>query len=392
MNKIENIYYFFSNVKFLPNDFFNELFSQDGIDVNTTDKNPSLKNKIKTHSPGKKFNYKHKKTSFTFESYIRSMNKEDTVYEVKITFYYKENKRRAAEAFSQLIQEINSSKKSQFYMAPIKDSLSTYLSESLFSELALYEHGLRALILAMYIPIYTDSWTQRLNESVGKDLSIKGNSKEKLEKALEELDLSELETVFFQPHLGIDNNNYDERFNIENLESLQREALIKIIKYNKPLSLWEKEINKYVDIHGPQDRMIRIRNLRNRIAHNKTFSYNNYLNLKKELNSMNAKINEALEKILQERNSKVVIENMNSVNNSLNESMRSIYESTKEISKSMEKIREVIKENIPLENLTKISKIFSESIPKNYFEKIKNNASEWYISPEVNDDEDNLDH
>lgn len=395
MKNIENTYYFFSLDKFEPKSFFTDLFSENKTEVDKTSVN-SLNTIINIPLNNQIFQYEHNNISYEWECSINKMNTDKTVYEIKINFFYPDKKEKAAEAFSQLIQCIQKYKKNQFNMVSIKDSLSIYFSQKLFSSLAMYEHSLRALILAIFVPIYKVTWPQELNASVGEKIPVKGNTKEKLEKTLEELDLNELETIFFESHLTINSKNYNEKFNITNLDELTQEELIQLIKHNQPLSLWEQQINKYVDIENPKVRMVNIRNLRNRIAHNKTFSHKNYINLKEELNYMSKKINEATEKIITNISKNITLEAMASINDSYSDVLRnlniSIIDSTRELAQSMSELRGSIQTNIPLKELATITRSISATIPESYLNDIKSLAKTLFLSSEEEDDDEITDN
>lgn len=395
MKSIENTYYFFSIDKFEPRAFFKNLFSDKRKENVVTTSDDSSNGKIKININNQIFNYEYNKKIYHWECFVKKMNTDKTVYEIKINFFYKDKKEKAAEAFSQLIQTIKQHKKNQFNMVPIKDSLSIYFSQKSFSSLAMYEHSLRALILAIFVPIYKDSWPQKLNASVGEKLSIKGNAKDKLEKTLEELDLSDLENIFFESHLAINNKNYNEKFNINNLDELTQEDLVEMIKYNQPLSLWEQQISKYADIKNLKETMANIRNLRNRIAHNKTFSYKNYTQLKTDLNYMSNKINEATEKILKNLDNNITFETLISIGKSYSDMVSnlntSFSEVAKEVSKSLYGVGKLIQVSVPLKELAKATSIIVASVPDWYLNDKKYLPTSLFSPNEEGDDEEKED-
>ncbi|MFD2657695.1 Swt1 family HEPN domain-containing protein [Gracilibacillus thailandensis] len=307
MKCFENIYYFYGSTKINPNQFLQELFSKEQESENTKAETKSSDIIIDLNQEHD-FSFQYKKHNYKCTYYCKNVDVEKEVFKVSISLKYDSNKEQAAHAFSQLIRTIQQCKKGNFNMIPVKDELSTYYSERLYGKLAFYERSLRALITAIFIPVYKESWPQELTPSIGQDILKKKSKKERLEKALEELDLYQLELIFFDDELSINKNNYDEEFEVNNIETLSRDQLINKIRQNRPLSLWDQEISKYVSIDQAADRMKDIRDLRNRIAHNKTFTDKNYYALKRELNYIIPKINAAEDKILNEHNRKITFQ------------------------------------------------------------------------------------
>ncbi|MBS4203445.1 HEPN domain-containing protein [Lederbergia citrea] len=305
MKQFENVYYFFSNVQLNPSKFFRDTFiKRTEAPIKSNDSNTPRLLVIDVENTINNFTFTFKDLVYNCSYSYKSLDPEKTVFKVTIVLSYTSRKEQAGHAFSELIRTIKVNKKSDFNMTPIIDSLSTYYSERLYGKLAFYERSMRSLITAIFIPIYKDSWAEKLEDSLGKE--IKGNKKELLEGALETLDLNDLESIFFDKKLNIDVDNYDSKFEVQKVDSLPKEELVNIIKGNRPRSLWEKEISKYAIIDNAQERMKRIRELRNKIAHNKTFTDRNFNNLQKELDFIIPKLNEAEVKILSVRDTEVL--------------------------------------------------------------------------------------
>ncbi|WP_054859154.1 Swt1 family HEPN domain-containing protein [Gracilibacillus sp. JCM 18860] len=307
MKQFENIYYFFGSEKLDPDQFIKDVFMKN-TETPKTETDPKVFQKIiiNVDSRQKGFIYNYNKIDYEFLYSCHKVKFDETVYRVTMTLKYTNNKERAAYAFSKLINDIKRAKEDKFNMILIKDSLSIYYTKRLYSKLALYERSIRALITAIFIPAYKDTWTEKLKDSLDKD--IKGNKRERLELALEELDLSDFESILFDQRLNINVENYYMVFELQKIEFLTKEELISIILENKPISLWDKQISKYATIENAEKRMQKIRDLRNKIAHNKTFTDRNYRNLKEELNYIIPKINEAEMKILKSHDRETIIQ------------------------------------------------------------------------------------
>lgn len=370
MGKFENVYYILGETELNLNNFFKDIFSEkEDTESESTNSNTAMPLTIDVldiDNTNKDFTFKFKGMDYSCSYLYKSLDSEKRVFKVNIILNYLSRKEQAAYAFSELIQTIKTKKKNDFNMTVIKDSLSTYYSERLYSKLALYERSMRALITSIFIPIHKDSWADALQDSLGKE--IKGNKKQLLEGALEELDLFDLESIFFDRILSINVENYEKSFQIDNIESLSKEELVEMIKLNRPISLWEKEIARYAFIDDAQIRMRKIRDLRNKIAHNKNFTRKNFNNLKKELDYIIPKLNEAENKILNARDI-----------STLNETLELVAEKFAALGtklylpylKEIERIGTYIKQAIPKEFTNMVNHISTVYSPKFYFEDKK---------------------
>lgn len=360
VRSFENVYYFLSNDKLNLSDFFRDTFKQKHDSQSQNKPTSSQTSKplvIDVENPTRKFTFNFKGMNYQCSYCYKKIDLEEKVFKVNISLNYTSRKERAAYAFSDLIRTIHFNKKSDFNMIIINDSLSTYYSKRLYSKLAFYERSMRALISAIFIPVFKDSWATELQDVLGKE--IKGNKKEILEGALEKLDLSDLESIFFDEKLYLSVDNYDSKFKLEKIDELSKEKLVKIIKQNRPISLWEKEISKYAFISNAQERMKRVRGLRNKIAHNKSFSDKNFNNLKKELNFITPKLNEAEDKILDVHDTETLNQTLKRMAERIGELQLNL-NINKPYLKALDKVVSTIKETIP-KNMIQILSAYSPS-------------------------------
>ncbi|MFD1416271.1 hypothetical protein [Oceanobacillus jeddahense] len=297
MKEFENVYYLYGSESFDMKKFLNGLLMKD-----IQENEPDARNGIVIELDNTKNNFTHTygKRNYRCNFSMQSLSSEEEVFKFSISLKYSTKKETAAFAFSDLIRYIQKNKKNQFYMVAIKDSLSLYYSERVYGRLSNYERKMRALILAIFIPAYNKSWVKELKNVTTEETSKKLQENSMLEKALENLDLNNLEEIFFELNFNVDKNNYDEKFDVINIENLTKEDLVAIIKKNKPVSFWDKYISRYVTIDNARHRMNKIRNQRNRVAHHKTFSDRNFKELKNELDCFILKLSEAESKIIEE--------------------------------------------------------------------------------------------
>ncbi len=365
LKRFENVYYFFGNTELDPNKFLNEIFIKEAENpIKSTDQNTPRPIVIGLEKTINRFTFTFKELDYNCYYFYQRLDPEKTVFKVSIVLNYTSRKEQAAHAFSELVRTIKIKKKSEFNMAVIKDSLSTYYSERLYSRLAFYERSMRALITAIFIPVYKNSWAEKLKDSWGGDIKGKGNKKELLEGMLETLDLSDLESIFFDEKLNVSVDNYDSEFGVHNIESLTKEELVKIIIHNRPVSLWEKEISKYAFINNAQKRMAKIREMRNIIAHNKSFTDKNFKTLKKELDFIIPKLNEAEDKILNEHDTQVLNETLKRIGGRIAELNLKIHiPALKEKFKALAKINTSIKQTFSKEMLN-----ITKQLPKVHFD------------------------
>src|SRR5690606_4527689 len=88
---------------------------------------------------------------------------------------------------------------------------------------------MRSLITAIFIPNYNDAWAENLADLLKEDKKLgKKKSKEFIESVLEELDLSDLESIFFDRKMDIKEDNYDKK-----LKELKKELDFIIPKLNE---------------------------------------------------------------------------------------------------------------------------------------------------------------
>jgi len=302
--EFRNEYYFLARYELLPSQFLKELFKE-----NSREKINSKGQIIETSEFLKEFTYEYKSLIYSCSYEINTLQDDnDKTYKVILRLNYRNNKEKAAEVFSSVVGKLQSNKKNKFYILTIKDDLTMYFSDRLNRMLNEYEWALRSLILTIFLPFYGKNWTKEINNITKK---IKKTEQDKtIESALEELDLVDLEDIFFTKQTKLNEKNYNERL-LNNIDKKTKNEIIDIVEENKPRSLWDRTLSKYVLIKEPHDKMTRIRHFRNKLAHNKQFSSNDFKLSQGLLSEVTPKIRELEEKLISDRNNKRNIQIMN---------------------------------------------------------------------------------
>lgn len=240
--------------------------------------------------------YKDKTYKAFYKTYYgNAKNRKDAGFYLDIKIDYQNNKRKYADILSTIIQDLKIAKRTDFYLVVLNDELSRYFAEISYRSLSIYERKLRKLLLVITAPAGGENWSNNLGES---NTVVNSTGKSSIEQGLEELDLSEYESLFFDIVVNFNEDNYDRKFKLENLNQLSKSDIIQIIRTNKPESFWNKYIQKYIQIDNIAVRMKNIRKQRNKIAHNKYFSSEDQKRFSKDVNYITRKIDEAIEEII----------------------------------------------------------------------------------------------
>ncbi|WP_270790252.1 hypothetical protein [Enterococcus diestrammenae] len=218
-----------------------------------------------------------------------------TYFEIKIE--YDNNKMEAVSALSNVLCQLAVLKKNEFYLHVLDDSVSQYYREIAYKHTSKYEKKLRELLSVIFVPKSGKDW---INDISHLSSTIKPNAKNMIERGLEELDLSQLEEIFFGKVTSVTLEEYEKLFDVENIDNYSLEDLKKLINDNRPRSIWEEYIEDYISISDIETRMITIRKQRNKIAHVKYFSGEDYKTFRKDVAYLTKKVDEAINDIMSE--------------------------------------------------------------------------------------------
>lgn len=110
--------------------------------------------------------YKDKKYKASYKTYYgNAKNRKDAGFYLDIKINYQNNKRKYADVFSSVIQELKISKRADFYLVVLNDELSRYFAEISYRSLSIYERRLRQLLLVITAPIDGKNWSANLRNN-----------------------------------------------------------------------------------------------------------------------------------------------------------------------------------------------------------------------------------
>lgn len=193
--------------------------------------------------------------------------------------------------------------KQQKYYHSIRDydGISESFCKRLYPKYAEFERKLRSLVLFILTKAYGSNWQR---ETVSKELLsvLKENAQGSvsLNETLENMDLATLETYLFEKRHVDYPTIINEKLSAKNLEELEKEEICTIVEEIRPTSLWERHFEKF----GSQETWMRkikeIHDTRNKVAHHKTLSIDEFTTINRKLNSVNGDLTNAIEGIREE--------------------------------------------------------------------------------------------
>lgn len=283
MKKIVIEYLFIKNSGYNnPNEFFKEKFKLKNGGTKTDDE------KHKFDFPHFIFSHGRKEYRISYDS--KKINEE--VYHLKISTFYDKNKEKHVSCLDDLNKQIDFEKKDFFNLVCLRNDVSSYYATKIFKDLNRYETSMRALISVILIPRFKHEWYEEIIHK-HPDFKVKGNKKQLIEKYLEELNLGDLEIILFKRFNFHNDELFDNELSEENLAKLNTEDLVCYINKFRPTTLWDMYFDN-IKIENLQQRMKKINQLRNKVAHNKTFTKKNFDDLKAELDYTIIKIDTAI--------------------------------------------------------------------------------------------------
>lgn len=241
------------------------------------------------------FDYEYKNNNYSGEyllSYKNLKEKTDEHLYLEVKLFYK-NKSQGMSALSEIVQNLRNRINKYFYMISLEDSVSKYYNQLAYKYTSEYERKIRKLILLILVPEYKSEWVGQLEE-----ISKKKKAKQTIEQGLQELDLSDLENILFDKKHNVNEKTYEEIFNIEKLKELNKHEILNIVKENSPKSFWQRYLGNYIKSDDLESKMSEIRKERNKVAHHKYFSEIQYKQLKKDINYVNRKIDQAIDLVI----------------------------------------------------------------------------------------------
>lgn len=188
----------------------------------------------------------------------------------------------------------------QKYFEVIKDydGISEYFCCKLFPQYAVFERRIRRLILQVLIKAFGSSWREKTFSQEEIDaMKERARGKLSLSATLEQMDLASLEKYLFEKREVAYQNVVKETIDADQAEKMSKQELYDIIEQLKPYSLWGKYFSSIGDEDVWRQKIESIHDVRNKIAHQKTVTQEEYIATKKSLNELNKMLTKAVDSI-----------------------------------------------------------------------------------------------
>ncbi len=176
-----------------------------------------------------------------------------------------------------------------------------YHSKRLYPKYAEFERKLRSLVLFILTKAYGSNWqTETVSDEMLAVLQEKAHGRVSLNEILENMDLATLETYLFEERHVDYPGIINEKLSAKHLEELEKEEICAIIEKMRPTSLWERHFEKFGKQETWKKKIIDIHSTRNKVAHQKTISFEEFTTINRKLNGVNRDLSNAIEGIREE--------------------------------------------------------------------------------------------
>lgn len=160
---------------------------------------------------------------------------------------------------------------------------------------------MRSLVLFILTKAYGSNWQKEtVSEELLSVLKENAHGNVSLNETLENMDLATLEKYLFEKRHVDYPAVLEEKLSSKNLEDLEKEDICMIIEEMRPTSLWERHFEKYGSQDTWMSKIKEIHDTRNKVAHHKTISINEFMMISKKLNSIIRDLSNAIEGIGEE--------------------------------------------------------------------------------------------
>lgn len=338
----------------------------------------------------------------------RFSNKQNNVYRLYIEFHASPAKE--AEVLNEVNKKLNGPEiKKDYNLIVAYDEVSEYYCGKISEKFGKSERLLRELIFLIMIKTFGAEWGKKTiaKEMLDKVKESAGglNEAQIVETVLYEMTIAQLEDYLFKPYSGLEKNpELEEEFNKVDIDELSEIEKANWLKIMQKRSLWEDYFVDYgLDMESMQQNLETIRKYRNKVAHNKKFSKEDYDYSREVLNGFNKTLSAAISDIEERDFAKtdwrVSYKNMvNTISSMMSIISEEMQESLNELSKGMtecmtemiKSVNDSLKQMIPTSTQNAIKQIQEthEEMVKQFGQSLK------YISQqskprmlEKNDDE-----
>lgn len=202
---------------------------------------------------------------------------------------------KEAEVLSEVGRRLNISKsRKEFYVAAAYDGVSEYYCEKISGTFFRCERLVRELVLTVLTKTFGAAWVDKsliksVREKIEDRFKDKGgiNDSGFIERMLEELTLYQLEDFLFEPHNGLErNSDLEKEFNELDISVMSDQEKENWLGFFQKTPLWDDYFAKYdLGITDMRHKLAEMRDYRNKVAHSKKFTKEDYELCKESLGS-----------------------------------------------------------------------------------------------------------
>ena len=186
-----------------------------------------------------------------------------------------------------------------YYITKTYDEASHSFCCRTMSHFGKFERRLRELIYLTIIKLFGAEWFDKTFEkSLQNELKGKSgiNKNDLIENALEELSYEQLKSYLFKEVQLISVKDLlDNELSPKTICNLSKEEIISHINSLRPITLWEHFFGNYRELSSVKEDIEYLQEYRNKVMHHKTFTFDEFISVKKRLNKVNKKLEKAIE-------------------------------------------------------------------------------------------------
>lgn len=181
------------------------------------------------------------------------------------------------------------------------DGISESFCKRLYPKYAEFERKIRSLVLFILTKAYGSDWrTETVSEELLSALQENAHGNISLNETLENMTLDTLKKYLFEKR-HVDYPNFvGEKLSAEKIEGMDKEEICRIIEEMRPTSLWERHFEKFGSQEKWEIKISEVHKTRNKVAHQKTISLEEFTTVSRKLNNINADLTHAIEGIREE--------------------------------------------------------------------------------------------
>ncbi len=229
---------------------------------------------------------------------------EDRYY---INLEVEHNLEKSAKILHEVYSRLTKGKhRKDFHIILSYDEASKYYCEKIFPKLGEFEIKVKTLMYSIMLEAFGIHWVERcVPDEIKKDIKKEINSR-LVEEALQGVTLWQLEQILFEARPEIEPGKLiKEELSIDKIGNMQKEEIIELIDKGRPISLWEKYFAKAIKITNFEQSMLKLRKYRNKVAHHRLFTINDFEDCNQILETLIEELNLAIRDIEKGENTSI---------------------------------------------------------------------------------------